>query len=251
DGSGRVVGYWYNNNRFTVDVNLTDGQAHYLALYFLDWGTNNARQERVQLKNSAGTVLDTETLTAFSGGVYLVWSISGHMTIQVTQLAGPNAVVNGLFFDPPAATATLIRRDTTTQGTWIGTYGTDGYDVAKSGSSYPSYATVNWNGTQSATWAANTSDPRALQKVTGSGRIAAGWWDSNSFTFYVNILDGQAHELSFYLLDWGGSNWRSERIQLIDAATGSVVDTQSASSFAGGLYLTWQVSGNLVIKITH
>jgi hypothetical protein len=86
--------------------------------------------------------------------------------------------------------------------------------------------------------------------VSGTDRIAAGWWASNSFTVNVNLLDGQAHVISFYFLDWD-SVWRSERIQLIDAATGSVLDTQTVQSFHGGVYLSWQASGNLVIKVTH
>jgi hypothetical protein len=86
--------------------------------------------------------------------------------------------------------------------------------------------------------------------VDGSGRIAAGWWAWNSFTLNVNLLDGQAHVISFYLLDWN-SIWRSEQIQLKDAVTGSVLDTQNVSSFYGGVYLRWQVSGNLVITVTH
>jgi hypothetical protein len=37
---------------------------------------------------------------SFNGGVYLVWNVSGHITIRVTSTAGLNAVVSGLFFAP-------------------------------------------------------------------------------------------------------------------------------------------------------
>ena len=39
-------------------------------------------------------------------------------------------------------TAVFIERDSTTEGNWIGTYGTEGYDIANSGSSIPSNVTV-------------------------------------------------------------------------------------------------------------
>ena len=35
-GTGRIAACWYSATSFTVDVNLTDGQAHDLELYFLD-----------------------------------------------------------------------------------------------------------------------------------------------------------------------------------------------------------------------
>ena len=42
-----------------------------------------------------------------------------------------------------SASATLIKRDSTTQGTWIGAYGSQGYNIIGSTASYPSYATVS------------------------------------------------------------------------------------------------------------
>ena len=45
-------------------------------------------------------MLDTETLSSFVNGAYEVWTVSGHVKITITNLAGPNAVFSGLFFDP-------------------------------------------------------------------------------------------------------------------------------------------------------
>jgi hypothetical protein len=45
--------------------------------------------------------LDTETISSFSGGDYLQWAVTGNVVITVKCLAGPNAVISGLFFDPP------------------------------------------------------------------------------------------------------------------------------------------------------
>src|SRR5262249_14680010 len=79
-----------------------------------------------------------------------------------------------------AAVATFVRTDTTTQGTWIGTYGAQGYDIINSSASLPSYATVTPSGQSSYTWAASTTDVRALQ-VPGGNRIAACWYSGSSF----------------------------------------------------------------------
>src|SRR5262249_44536711 len=41
-----------------------------------------------------------------------------------------------------ASTATLLKRDTTTEGNWKGVYGSQGYNVIGNAVSYPAYANV-------------------------------------------------------------------------------------------------------------
>ena len=89
---------WFAPTSFTIDINLTDGQVHQVALYARDWD-NGGRQERVDVVDPAtGAVLQSKTLASFSGGVYVAWSLSGHVQLRVTNLAGANAVASGLFF---------------------------------------------------------------------------------------------------------------------------------------------------------
>jgi hypothetical protein len=99
-GTSRIAACWYSKTSFTVGVNLTGGQTHDLALYFLDWD-NRGRSEQVQLNDAAtGAWLDTETVSSFSSGVYLQWAISGNVLITITDKTGVNAVLSGLFLDP-------------------------------------------------------------------------------------------------------------------------------------------------------
>ena len=101
--SNRVAAVWYSATSFTVDVNLADGQTHDLELYFHDWD-NKGRGEQVQISDAAtGTVLDTETISSFTNGVYLDWKVSGNLLITITRQAGANAVLNGLFLDPTSS----------------------------------------------------------------------------------------------------------------------------------------------------
>ena len=102
--TGRIAATWYSATSFTVDVNLTDGNPHRVALYNLDWDTT-ARAQRIDILDaSSGSVLDSRSVTNFHGGQYLVWTLSGHVTIRITMTAGYNAVLSGLFFDAPAST---------------------------------------------------------------------------------------------------------------------------------------------------
>ena len=155
---------------FTVDVNLTDGQEHDLELYFLDWD-KQGRSEQVQITNAAtGAVLSTQTVSSFQSGTYLDYAISGNVLITFTKEAGQNAVLSGIFLSStptptPTSTATFLKQDTSTQGTWINSYGSQGYDVIGSSTSVslPSYATVTPAGQTSYTWASSTTDPRACR----------------------------------------------------------------------------------------
>ncbi len=252
-GSGRSAQTWFGTN-FTFDINLTDGQEHDVALYAVDW-PNIGRQEEFQVIDAGtGTVLDTETLSSFSGGAYLQWEVSGHVQIKVTVLAGANAVVSGLFLDPPAGstgtgTASFVQKDTTTKGNWIGPYGNQGYDIEGFAAGLPSYATVGISGASTYVWASSTTDARALEDPpSGSGRSAQTWFGTN-FTFDINLTDGQEHDVALYAVDWPNIG-RQEEFQVIDAGTGTVLDTETLSSFSGGAYLQWEVSGHVQIKVT-
>ncbi len=166
-GASRIAACWYSGTSFTVNINLTDGQAHDIAVYALDW-PDYGRSEQIQVSSaSTRAVLDTETISNFNGGLYLQWQITGNVIIRFSGMGGTNAVLSGLFFDglstPPPATATLVKRDATTEGNWIGVYGSQGYNIFGGGVNCPSYATVSATGASATTWAATTNDPRRLR----------------------------------------------------------------------------------------
>jgi predicted secreted protein len=144
-------------------------------------------------------------------------------------------------------TATFVGTDTTTQGTWKGVYGTDGYHVINDTVNYPAYAQVTPSGQLNYTWAASTSEVRALQKANAADRIAATWY-GGTFTIDVNLTDGNPHRLSLYLLDWD-SFGRAETIEFRDGASNALLNSQSANTFRNGKYLTWTVQGHVVIKV--
>src|SRR6266481_7465698 len=137
----------------------------------------------------------------------------------------------------PPNSATFVTTDTTTQGNWKGVYGSDGYNVINDAASYPSYAQVSVSGQSAYTWAASTSDARALLKAaSATDRIAPCWYSFSNFTVDVNLTDGNEHKVSVYSLDWDGNNSRSERIEMLDAGTNAVLDGRNVLSFSGGQY---------------
>jgi hypothetical protein len=99
DGLDRVAAAWYSASTFSVDVNLEDGQTHQVALYCLDWDSAARRQTIDILDASSGAILDSQAITDFNNGVYLVWNLTGHVLIRLTRNAGLNVVLNGIFLD--------------------------------------------------------------------------------------------------------------------------------------------------------
>ncbi len=90
---------WYAGSQFSVDVNLTDGASHQIALYIVDWW-NGGRVETISIADAAtGTVLDTRTASNFLSGQYYVYNVTGHVRITITRNAGPNPVLSGLFLN--------------------------------------------------------------------------------------------------------------------------------------------------------
>ncbi|WP_210420298.1 S8 family serine peptidase [Aquisphaera giovannonii] len=152
----------------------------------------------------------------------------------------------------PSASCSFVGTNTIAQGNWAGAFGSDGRAIARVSPAYPSYATVGVLGSSLWTWAGPTTDPRALSTTgtTPDSRIASCWYNGTSFTIDVNITDGKSHPASLYLVDWDSTS-RSEKVQVVDAASGAVLDTRTTSSFHSGTYLTWNLSGHVRFVVSR
>jgi hypothetical protein len=98
--TNRIAAAWYNpTTSFLIDLVFNDGQQHQVAIYCLDWDTTK-RAETVAIQDANGVPLaSTQNVSNFHNGEYLVYQLSGHVQIRVTNISsGGNAVVSGLFF---------------------------------------------------------------------------------------------------------------------------------------------------------
>ncbi len=253
----RIASCWYQWSSFTVDVSFKDTAAHQVALYVVDWDGNNGRAERIDILDPNNNVLDSRNVTAFSSGQYLVWNLSGHVVIRLTNTGSPNVVLSGIFFggggggSVSANTAAFVKTDTTTSGSWKGVYGADGFNVINDTASYPAYVAVTPGAVILHTWAASTSDPRGLQKASSTtDRIASCWYQWSSFTMDVKFADANSHQVALYIVDWDGNNSRAERIDILDP-NNNVLDSRTASAFGSGQYLVWNLTGHVTIRLTN
>ena len=77
---------------FSLNIAFNDGNTHLVALYAVDYDSRG-RAETIQIVDPAtNNILNSQVLSNFSNGVYLLWNISGQVKINVTSSAGPNAV---------------------------------------------------------------------------------------------------------------------------------------------------------------
>ncbi len=84
----------------------------------------------------------------------------GTQTITATDVANQSiAGSTSVTVTTDGTAARFVEEDQTTQGNWIGTYGTQGSDVIGDTASLPSYVTVTPNGQSSHVWASTTTDP--------------------------------------------------------------------------------------------
>jgi subtilisin family serine protease len=254
----RMAACWYSPGAFSIDLQFHDTSTHQVALYLVDWDSNGARSERVDILDANNVLLDSRSVSSFGNGQYLVWNLSGHVTVRMTNLNGSvNAVVSGLLFGTggtvaqPTGTASFLKTDTTTSGTWKSVYGADGYNIINDTANYPAYLTATPSGNASYIWAPSTTDTRGLQKAASTtDRIAACWYTFGVLNIDLQFHDTSTHQVALYLVDWDGYGPRSERVDILDA-NNVLLDSRTVSGFGTGQYLVWSLSGHVNARITN
>jgi len=345
---GRVAATWFSDTGFDITVGLTDGLPHLVAFYCFDFESAGRSQRMDVFDAATNALLDTRTISSYSGGTYVTWTITGSVRVRVTRVGGTNAVVSGVFIGPtlsgnqpptvsitgpsagatftlgdviplaatagdadgtvasvafyangqllntdtsapyafnwanaPAGTHTLTAvatdddsqpatsapitisvaapgsasaafagLDTTTKGDWTNGYGGAGYSIVSDVTSLPAYAAVAPSGHDSWTWASSTGDVRALKRAAAPGRVAATWFSGAQFDISVGLTDGQPHLVAFYCFDFESAG-RSQRMDVFDAATNTLLDTRTISSFSGGTYVKWTITGSVRVRVTR
>jgi hypothetical protein len=102
DAKDRVAACWEDGTAFDIDINLTDGAEHQVAVYCLDWD-RFTRTMTIEVQNAdTGAKLDSQDVKDFADGKYLIWKLQGHVKLHITNTGPVNAVVSGILFDPVA-----------------------------------------------------------------------------------------------------------------------------------------------------
>ena len=78
------------------------------------------------------------------------------------------------------------------------------------------------------------------------GKVAA----QNHEIIDVNVTDGEAHQLSIYLLDEDNSG-RWSMVDVIDPQNQKLLDSQNVFDFGDGVYLKYEITGHVQIRLTN
>jgi len=145
------------------------------------------------------------------------------------------------------AKAQFVKIDRATGGSWKGVYGADGYALANGGDpKTPTYGTLH-TAAWTYSWSDGVIDQRAAQKPSGNDRIAAQW-GGDVFDIDCNLTDGKSHQVALYGLDWDRGG-RDEDIEVQDAGTHAVLDTQNLNTFVNGAYALWNIKGHVIFHV--
>jgi len=244
--AGRIAATWYSTSTFNFDINLTDGNTHQIALYAMDWDTYmGGRAETIQVADAnSNAVLDTRSISGFSGGVYLVWNVSGHVRISTTVNTG-NAVISGVFFGSPApvqaAPAVVVAPTITTQpaSQTVAVGQTATFTVANTGTAPLTYQWLK-NGTAiGGATASSYTTPAATTSNSGSqysGMVSNSSGSATSNLAILTVTGTYLLNVSSTSLNFGSVNVSassSQSFTLTNAGTANVAISNISVSGAG------------------
>src|ERR1017187_2018305 len=93
------------------------------------------------------------------------------------------------------ATCTFFTEDDTTQGSWLGVFGGDGYNIPNDGYSYPSYVSSVTITGATYSWASTTTDVRGCIKPSNHAQRIASIWYSATYDNFDIVLDSSVHRV--------------------------------------------------------
>ena len=103
-GDGRVAAQRAAGLHEIIDLNITDGNSHDVALYMVDWDRAGRWAAVDVIDPGTRKLLDSRNVTSFGSGRYLKYRASGHIQFRITHVwtrrytASPDAGFSGIFF---------------------------------------------------------------------------------------------------------------------------------------------------------
>ena len=195
---------------------------------------------------ATGPVLGIPSAAAASAGRY--WLLASNTLGYAMSQAAELVVVV-----PDPTKGRLLAADHATRGNWKGTYGsgTNGILLVGQATNLVVGTAVGWSGGSYFTLNASTPSPFALERVGNTlptDRFLGCYFSPTNFTVSVSLPSGVTNTLALYLVLAEG---RSERVDLINPANGSLLNSQTVTGSSNGVYLVWAVNGNVQAKVTR
>src|SRR5204863_1780631 len=131
-----IAGFFRNTPSFDIILTFKDANIHRVAAYFVDFDANGRQQTVDIIDANTGAVLNSQALSGFQNGKYLIYDFKGKVIIRSKRVAGNSAVMSGLFFDLSTNAAVsapnavrYLGQNTASLGNWQGAFGVQGYNI--------------------------------------------------------------------------------------------------------------------------
>jgi hypothetical protein len=136
-------------------------------------------------------------------------------------------------------------------GSWTNFYGSSGAYVVGESTGFPSFVSVDQTGGSPVILDNTTKNLAGLQFVGDpTQRISAYEAAASTESINLNFNDGSVHQTELYVADLDKKR-RVETVQLVDNVSGAVLDSQTVSLFTKGEYLTYDLRGNVSLRIIN
>ena len=230
--------------------------------------SNPLNYETENYSSSTGAISDWVQVPSLSAGtvIYLCYDNPNITVLQANPTSTwigydgvwhLSAVPN---FTSVVGAASFVKEDTTTEGSWPGVYGHDGYAIPTLTAEYPSYVTVTaLNVAVAGSWLNPTVDPRGLFISPGFNNLRnALYWvnnngPTNQQTAWDMVFTGGVHQLAIYALDYdacGNGNPRNIVITIYDG-NGVQLSSRAIPNYQiPSRYEVWNVSGHIRVVVT-
>ena len=95
----RIAACRFSGTTETIDLTVSGGVPKNIEIYLLDWDNRSRAMTVDAMDGDSGTILNTQSVSAFTNGKYLKYTVKGHIKFRFTKTAGDNGVFSGVFFN--------------------------------------------------------------------------------------------------------------------------------------------------------
>lgn len=142
--------------------------------------------------------------------------------------------------------------DKKTGGNWTTSYGSAGYHVIGVKKQLPEYMKKDGYLTSNAVYVVlkNNVTERVAPVYGGENerRIAAYYLNGEELSVKISLKDDEEHRISLYFMDYDHLE-REQVVEILHAGTGEVLDKRQIGDFYQGIYLSYYVKGEIIIRI--
>lgn len=245
---------------FNLNVTITDGTTRRISLYAYN-ASKTARIQRIEQLDASNNVIASADVSLSKSGQYVTFNVTTSATFRVTGLGGGAPSISGVFVSAiPTAVrasgnnATFTGSNSTLGGAnYRGVYGNSGTYVVGASSTLPSVlgATLPTSNVSTSIVATNSKNAAALRNPNTLTGGIVGYLSTLSTTdIEVDTGTNGTTQLTAYFVDFDKKK-RVQDVQIVDADTGEVLSSVRLRNFEKGTYLSWNVTGNVFLRISR